>query len=138
MNYFAFNHQTIELHCRARGPQALPEWIRGATAAAVHRAAEEKGGGRPRAAEQRLSKLPALHLHLQGNTEYALAPPAPRLHLMALSCCVCCAHRCERKGMEEDMLEVRNMMTKCGGILKTLEGTQVTSQAKEGRLFCVS
>src|SRR3989344_8816774 len=73
--YFAFNHQTIELHCRARGPQALPEWIRGATAAAVHRAAEEKGGGRPRAAEQRLSQLPALHLHLQGNTEYALAPP---------------------------------------------------------------
>ncbi len=60
----------------------------------------------------------------------------------ALSCCVCCvccaaccAHRCERKGMEEDMLEVRNMMTKCGGILKTLEGTQVTSQAKEGRLL---
>jgi hypothetical protein len=41
----------------------------------------------------------------------------------------------ERKGMEEDMLEVRNMMTKCGGILKTLEGTQVTSQAKEGRLL---
>jgi hypothetical protein len=38
--------------------------------------------------------------------------------------------------MEEDMLEVRNMMTKCGGILKTLEGTQVTSQAKEGD--CVS
>ena len=33
------------------------------------------------------------------------------------------------------MLEVRNMMTKCGGILKTLEGTQVTSQAKEGRLL---
>ncbi|ELR24903.1 uncharacterized protein ACA1_175800 [Acanthamoeba castellanii str. Neff] len=40
----------------------------------------------------------------------------------------------EIQSMEEDMLEVRNMMTKCGGILKTLEGTQVTSQAKEGRI----